>query len=227
MDYEEWRVALFEDTFPKASLSHGEIVYHAAGNDRDYLEIFWGNRRINLDLNDFYNGETISPLMEIKNWAYANLPFIQDELDETYVAYNCFSKGYDAYTTRPLGHVVVSRNVNPLEYSNYGNAEIIRRKIISEMDGTVLCLYTKERKIPSALSISHKESFIEIVSEFVDYDDNLTILLPDSITANHVFTGHRDSIMRLAETFTEGSTTVMRAGEWFEQIDLQNKGKHV
>lgn len=225
MDYSEWRSVLFDDTYPKAPLSHGEISYNA--RSPDCLKVKWGKYEFDLELTDFYQGETVSPLADIKKWVYSHMPVIQEEYKNVLPVYNTASDEYDAHVLRPMGHVFPLRNVDPVVFPAFGDIAIARKHLTVEMDGTVLCMYSKEKKIPSTFAVSHKEVFIELVNEYIDYDDSLTILLPDSISTNHIFAGHPDSIQRLAENFHEETTIMMDAGNWFNKIDLRRKGKHV
>lgn len=224
MDYNAWRSALFEDTYPKAPLSHGEITY--GRNTPDCLSVTWGEHNFQLDLTLFYQGETVSPLADIKKWIYSHMPVIPAEYKKAIPAYNPVSHSYDLYVPRPMGHVYPLRNINPEDFPAFGDITLARKNLTVEMDGTVLCMYTKDKKIPSSFAVSHKDVFVELVNDHIDYDDNIVILLPDSINTNHIFAGHADSIQRLAENFYEETTVMVNAGEWFNKLDLQRKGNH-
>lgn len=225
MDYETWKSKLFEDAYPTAKLSHGDIHYHP--KSPDHMQVSWGGKELTLSLWDFYQSESESPLMEIKRWAYSQLPVIAEELSDSYVAYNPFSGAYDSYTIRPFGCVIPMRDVNPVKFPTYGELDLLKKIVNVKMDGTVICLSTKEPKIPSVTAVSHKENFSSLINDFVDYDEKLSILLPDSINTNHVFVGHRNSILRLAENFTEGTTVFAHAGDWFNKLSLLHKGNNV
>lgn len=222
MDYSEWRSALFDDTYPKAPLSHGEIVY--GGKTPDCLKVKWGTHEFQLDLMDFYQGETQSPLADIKKWVYSHMPAIPEEYKTALPAYNTASQSFDAFIPRPMGHVFPIRNINPEKFPAYGDINVARKQLTLDMDGTVLCMYTKDKKVPSSFAVSHKDVFISLVNDYIDYDDNLVILLPDSINTNHIFAGHGAAIQRLAENFYEETTVMIEAGKWFNKLDLQRKG---
>lgn len=224
MDYNEWRSALFDDTYPKSPLSHGEIFY--GGKNPDGLRVKWGTHEFQLDLMDFYQGETKSPLADIKKWIYSHMPALPEEYKTAVPVYNHISEEFDAFIPRPMGYVFPLRNVKPEHFPLFGDINAARRNLKVEMDGTVLCMYTKDKKIPSSFAVSHKEVFTQLVNDYIDYDDNLLVLLPDSINTNHIFAGHSASIQRLADNFYEETTLMITAGEWFNKLDLQRKGEH-
>jgi hypothetical protein len=225
MDYSEWLSALFEETYPKALLSHGEIFY--GKQQPEQINVRWGSHRFTLDLADFYSGEATSPLVEMKQWIYSHMPYISEENDHALAVFNTASRSYDALVLRPMGNLFPLRNVVPEGFVNFGNTDIARKHLNFEMDGTVLCIHPKEKKLPASFAVSHKEVFTALVNDYIDYDDNLFILLPDSINTNHLFVGHADSIQRLAENFDEACTEIITAGEWFDKLDLlQHEGNN-
>ncbi|MBC9707538.1 MAG: hypothetical protein H9W81_21970 [Enterococcus sp.] len=211
MDYNEWEASLFEELYPSAQLLHGEIKLSA-----EDLMITWGDYAKNVPIHEFYESESNNPLHDIRKWAYTSLPVINTEFDKTFVAYNSLNGSYEAYTLRPMGTYILTRNVNPHDYPNYGNYDKVEPLVSTEMEGTLICLSSKDTRLPSALAISEKNVFVSLVEKHMDYSEELCILAPEK--SSHVFAGYSTAIERLQENFQTGTTLRMPSGEWFENI---------
>lgn len=226
MIYEEWRGNLFEDVYPKALLAYGDISFERGNGNA--LIVCWGNNRpIKIKLEDFYYDDSINPLDDIKKWIYKNMPFIQEEIINSYVVYNHLNDSFDAYIHRPMDVVYPLRNINPTLFSHQNNRDATRQILEYTMGGTVLAINTKIKEIPATLAIANHEFFKESLSNYMDYNVDLVMLLPDSIETNKIFVGHENSITRLSENFPSQSSLVVKVGDWFNMLQEYNGEKNV
>lgn len=216
MDYNSWESTLFEELHPFAKLTHGDIKMKA-----NLLVVSWGDYTTSVPAIEFYDDESLNPLYEIKKWAYDSLPFIEAEQSTTYVIYNPINTSYEAHSLRSMGTKHITRNVSPSDYLNHGNYSEISALISTEMNGTVVCMSTNDKRIPAEISITEKDVFAKLIEEHMDYSDNLYILIPEK--SSHVFAGHRTAIERLQENFQQGTTLNITSKQWFDNITKDAK----
>lgn len=211
MDYSSWETTLFEELHPSARITFGDIKLAS-----HLIVVTWGDHTITVPASEFYENGSVNPLYDIKHWAYESLPVIDLELSKSYVTYNTVNASYEAHTLRSMGTKVLTRNVNPQDYPNYGKIEQVTPFISTEMNGTLICMSSKDKRIPSTLAISDNKVFRTLVEQHMDYSDDLCILIPEQ--SSHVFAGYRTAVERLQENFQQGTTLNITSGEWFKNI---------
>lgn len=216
MDYKDWTMELFEEFYPKYELPFGFIQWNKKDES---LDITWGSNSLKLNLREFYMSHSSGdPVKSVLMWIYNNVEPTEQELKESFFAYNYDLDNYSAYVLRPLDTCHTIHRAEP-KWINAQDASRLKDIVDVDVNGSIINFSSKNDKIPASAILAYNKYTLDVIENYMDYSPDISVIVPDTNPLNNLFVGHADSIHRLGSDYPTDKISIFTLGQWFDKTN--------
>lgn len=204
MNYDEWKMNFWEETYPSFPLQHGKVFWKQ-GKD-DVIFVAWGEKTFVISLSWLYQHYPTNTRKNMTHWIHQNVSPLDQELEEGLYSYNPHHKQVYAHIQRDEGVYYKSivdsipHTATHLDLSSY---------ITLVVEGSLLVVESHNESLPATIALTNPQWLGKAINHYFDLTQELTFFIPDEEHVSRFFIGTATALSRLAEDYPIGKADLI------------------